>query len=260
MLQKAGLFLLLLHKGSSRRYWEVDALRGLAIALMVIYHLAFDLTYFGHYHANVFTGGWRVFGRVSACLFLLLVGVSLAISFVCVSPQRSGWSRYTIYLTRGLKLVGWGMVITLTTWIFMGEPVILFGILHLIGTAVMLAYPFLWLPPLPNLALGIAVIWSGLFLNTLPAAHLWLLWLGLRPPALYQADYFPLLPWFGVVLVGISIGQLLYPDGRRRFHLPGLGTYSVLQKTAWMGRHSLIIYLAHQPVLFAALTLVGTLQ
>ncbi len=90
--------------------------------------------------------------------------------------------------------------------------------------------------------------------------HLWLLRLGLRPPALYQADCFPLLPWFGVVLVGMSIGQLLYPDGRRRFELPSLGTYSVLQKTAWMGRHSLTIYLAHQPILFAALTLVGTLQ
>ncbi len=260
MLRKAGFFLLLLHKGSSRRYWEIDTLRGLAIALMVIYHLAFDLTYFGYYHANVFTGGWRVFGRVSACLFLLLVGVSLAISFARVSPQRSGWSRYSIYLTRGLTLVGWGMVITLTTWIFMGEPVILFGILHLIGTAVMLAYPFLWLPPLPNMVLGIAFIWSGLFLNTLPAAHLWLLWLGLRPPALYQADYFPLLPWFGVVLVGMSIGQVLYPDGRRRFELPSLSAHSVLQKIAWMGRYSLIIYLAHQPVLFAALTLVGTLQ
>ena len=152
------------------------------------------------------------------------------------------------------------MVITLTAWIFVGEPVILFGILHLIGTAVMLAYPFLWLPPLPNMVLGIIFIWSGLFLNTLPAAQLWLLWLGLRPPALYQADYFPLLPWFGVVLVGMSVGQVLYPDGRRRFELPSLGTYSVLRKTAWMGRHSLIIYLAHQPVLFAVLTLVGTLQ
>jgi uncharacterized membrane protein len=257
VLQRVGAFLLLGHKGGASRYWEIDALRGVAIVMMVVYHLVYDLTLFGYYQANVFIGPWRVFARVTATLFILLVGVSLTLSHARISRKASGWSLYENYLLRGLKLLGWGMVITLAAQVYTGRASIIFGILHLIGTATILAYPFLSLH-LANLVLGAAIIALGVYLNELPVTHDWLLVLGLKsPPTVYQLDYFPLLPWFGVALLGLFAGQFLYPGGRRRFNLPGLGERPGVQELAWLGRRSLLVYLAHQPLLIAVLTLVG---
>jgi uncharacterized membrane protein len=256
-LTKLGLFLLLLHKRTADRFWEIDALRGVAIVMMVIYHLVYDLVLFGYYQASVVTGPWRVFARVTASLFILLVGVSLAISYA--GRQQKGWQLYKKYLARGLKLIGWGMVITLVTWIYMGKAVIIFGILHLIGAVTILAYPFLALR-WANLPIGVAMIALGFHLNQLPVSHPWLLLLGLRPPWLFQVDYFPLLPWLGVALLGVFLGQSLYPGAARRFDLPELGDQPGMKELVWLGHHSLAIYLLHQPILMAALNAVGALQ
>jgi len=258
VLHRFGSFLLLRHKEGATRYWEIDALRGLAIGMMVVYHLAYDLTQYGYYQTNVFVGPWRFFARITASLFILLVGISLALGQARTGSRSMGWPGFKRYLARGLKLVGWGMVITLTTWLYMGQAVIIFGILHLIGTSIILAYPFLSLR-WANLPLGAAAIALGFYLNPLPVTHPWLLWLGLRPPSLFQLDYFPLLPWFGLVLLGLFIGQRLYPGGTRRFNLPDLDARPGLEAFAWLGRRSLAIYLLHQPVLFATLALLSRL-
>lgn len=254
MLHRIGRFLLLSHQEGASRYWEIDALRGVAIAMMVIYHLAFDLTLFGYYQTNVFVGPWRIFARITAILFIVLAGGSLALSFARARRRTEDGSLYANYLGRGLKLVGWGMIITLVTWVYMGKVVVIFGILHLIGAAIILAYPFLSLR-LANVVIGAAMITLGVYLNRLPVTYPWLLPLGLRPPALYQLDYFPLLPWMGVALLGIPIGQLLYPDGNQRFEPPSLDGRPGVRELVWLGRRSLMIYLVHQPFLFTTLTL-----
>lgn len=258
-LEKLGLFLLLLHKSRTNRYWEIDALRGVAIVMMVIYHLVYDLVLFGYYQASAVTGPWRVFGRATASLFILLVGVSLVISYARRSRQERGWGLYKKYLVRGLKLIGWGMLITLITWIFMGRVVIIFGILHLIGTVTILAYPFLSLR-WANLPIGVAMIALGIHLNQLPVSYPWLLLLGLRPRWLFQLDYFPVLPWFGVALLGVFIAQCVFPGGTRRFNLPEWDDRPGIKEFVWLGHRSLAIYLIHQPILFTVLNAVGALQ
>jgi len=258
-LEKIGLFLLLVHKTGADRYWEIDALRGVAIVMMVIYHLVFDLVLFGYYQGSAVTGPWRVFARVTAILFISLVGVSLAISDARRSQQGRGWRLYKKYLARGLKLIGWGMVITLATWMFMGKVVIVFGILHLIGVVTILAYPFLSLRWV-NLPIGVTLIALGVHLNRLPVSHPWLLLLGLRPRWLLQLDYFPLLPWFGVALLGIFIGQRLYPGSTRQFKLPPWANQPGIKHLVWLGNRSLAIYLIHQPILFAVLNTISALQ
>ena len=235
----------------------MDALRGLAILLMTSYHFVFDLTLFGAYRGNVFAGAWRIYGRTSAILFLLLVGVSLSISHARALSRSGMPPRYVALLARGLKIVGWGIAISLVSWVYMGQPVIIFGILHLIGAATILAYPFLRLYP-ASAGVGVVFIAAGVFLNSLPATHPWLLWLGLRPPALYQLDYFPLLPWFGVVLLGMAAAQVLYPGGARRFAAPEWGEQPGIRQLVWLGQRSLLIYLLHQPVLFGLLSLMGS--
>ena len=230
-------------------------IRGIAILLMVIYHFVFDLTFFGYYGVNVFAGPWRVFGRIPAVLFLLLVGMALAIGENRAEAKGSNVQSRS-YVVRGLKIFGWGMVITIVSWLYIGQPVILFGILHLIGIATILAIPFLrHRHPEIWLLLGFALIAAGLRLNANPVETPWLMFLGLVPAGLFQLDYFPLLPWFGVVLTGVGLGQLLFPGGLRRLELPDWGEVFGLRQLAWMGRQSLLIYLVHQPVLFFMLYL-----
>jgi uncharacterized membrane protein len=72
-----------------------------------------------------------------------------------------------------------------------------------------------------------------------------------------MADYYPVLPWFGVALVFISAGHALYPGGRARFALPDLSRRPVLRQLCFLGRHSLLIYMIHQPILLGVLFLLG---
>jgi len=250
--RRLGLWLLLTHPTTAERYWELDASRGLAILLMVSYHLIFDLALFGYYDIPVTTGLWRLYGRTSATLFLLLVGMGLTVGYVRRSARAGRPPAYRGYLVRGMKLLGWGGVITLLSWSYFGQPVILFGILHLIGCSIMLAYPLLPLGK-TNGIIGLALLLAGSWLNSIPVTQPWLLWLGLRPPLFHQLDWFPVLPWFGLVLIGVAAGAYLYPEGKRRFDLPAWdGQPGILQLT-WLGRHSLFIYLVHQPILLGVL-------
>ncbi|MGQ9501752.1 MAG: heparan-alpha-glucosaminide N-acetyltransferase [Anaerolineae bacterium] len=253
-----AVFLLLSHRQPAQRCWEVDALRGLAILLMVSYHFVFDLVWFGYAQVALTSGFWLICARTSAILFLLLVGVALVLQHMQRARQGHSefGSRYKPYLVRGLKVLGWGMVITLVSWAIVGRPVILFGILHLIGIATMLAYPFLRRFSL-SAGVGVGLIGIGVLLNAQPAQHPWWFWLGWRPVGFYQLDYFPLLPWFGVTLLGIAVGQWAYPGGVRRWPVPAWDHRGVLRPLVWLGQRSLLIYLAHQPVFFVLLMLLG---
>jgi len=90
-----------------------------------------------------------------------------------------------------------------------------------------------------------------------PLPYPGLLIFGLRPPFLFQYGYFPLLPRFGVSLLGILAGQVLYPGGARRFELPAWGEQAGIKQLGWLGRHSLAIYLVHQPILFGIFFLIS---
>ncbi len=237
------------------RFWEIDFLRGIAIIMMVTYHLLYSLHYFGHYPIQVYSGFWMYFARVTAITFIFLVGVSLSISFFRVNQEkRTGL--FLKYFQRGLKIFSWGLMITLVTWFFLREGYIVFGILHLIGISIILAYPFLkihfW-----NLPLGLLCILMGIYSKNVVVDFTWLLWLGFRPPHFYTLDYFPLLPWFGVVLIGIFCGNLLYPGYNRQFHLKDFSSFPPVKFLCFLGQYSLLIYLLHQPLIIIILNLMG---
>ncbi len=237
-------------KALSERFWEVDSLRGVAIVMMIAFHLLFDLDYFRGPGFDLYSGFWFLFGRATVLIFLLLTGVSLTLSYS--RALKGGVVKPSRYLKRGLRIFLYGLAITLITWLLLPKGVIVFGVLHLIGISIILAYPFLKFR-IPNLLLGIVLIILGLFLQTLVFDFPWLLWLGLKPPAFYSFDYLPLLPWFGVVLIGIFLGNFLYPNYRRGFGIRDLSGFIPFRALSFLGRHSLIIYLLHQPVLLALL-------
>src|SRR5829696_1090958 len=142
------------------RFWEVDAARGVAIIMMIIYHTTYDLDTLGRYGIQTTSGYWALFADVTAGLFLFLVGVSLAISRARTTLM--GWRLFGKYLARGLRILAYGIVLTVV-FLVLGMGVVAFGILHLIGISIILAYPFLRLR-FANLVLGVLIFVAGQYI------------------------------------------------------------------------------------------------
>lgn len=238
--------------GRPTRLWEIDTIRGIAIVMMVVYHLMYDLYYFGVTDAVFSKPFWFYFQRVTASTFIILVGVSLALRAQQVEAGDRPLT-FRPFLRRGLVIFGWGLAITSVTRVALGaELAIRFGILHFIGVSVILAYPFLRLRWL-NLGLGLVLIMAGRVAQQITVSGPWFIWLGLEPADHVYVDYFPLLPWFGVVMIGIWLGNYGYRSATRRFRLPDLPWPVLTVPLGWIGRHSLMVYLVHQPLLFILL-------
>ncbi len=235
------------------RFNELDAWRGLAVVSMVIYHFFFDLNFLGLAPREMYAGGWLVFQRMIASSFLLLVGISLTISFSHCRDKPLG-ALFKKFLKRAAFVMAAALLVTLGTWLFVPEQYVRFGILHLISVSTIIALPFLFIrPEWITAILGAVIIYFGTFIKTVSVAHPFFLWLGIAYPGFATVDYFPVMPWFGIVLIGIFLGRGLYPDGKPRFHFFALkNPVPVLN---WVGRKALWIYLVHQPVLVGLLML-----
>jgi uncharacterized membrane protein len=245
----------------NERLWEVDALRGVAIMMMVVYHFTYDLDQFGNFDIGASTGNWQRFANLTAFMFVSLVGVSLVLSYSRATARLTDeWSLVQKYLLRGARIFGYGMLITVAVWLFAPGGSIVFGILHLIGVSIIFAYPFLrW--PKAALPVGAALIVLGIYMGYPRVDFPWLVWLGFRPTDIgTMYDYRPMIPWFGVALLGIFAGYLLYRDGMRRFRLPDLNHVPAIRGLAVLGRYSLGIYLIHQPIILLVLELTGVID
>jgi uncharacterized membrane protein len=133
---------------------------------------------------------------------------------------------------------------------------VIFGILHLLGLSTILAFPFLrsrW----ASLAGGLVAIGVGLYASRLVSSGPWLVWLGVQEIGRFMVDWYPVFPWFGAALLGVFVGFTLWPGGRFRFELPDLSQTAPARGLAFLGRHSLFIYLVHQPVLLGLLIVTG---
>lgn len=216
-----------------KRFYELDLLRGVAIVMMVAFHFVFDLhNFFGVNAISTDSFFWTLEGRIAAILFIGLTGVlsvilSKEIDFKTILKKNT---------TRGLRLIAFAMLITLATYGFDSANTVWFGILHFLGVAIVFSTFFLrfrW----ANLIFGIVMIAAGEFPS----------------PTFQSFDYYPPLPWFGVVLLGVWLGTLVYPKNRP---LVGSLTSAPGRALAWIGKHSLAIYLIHQPILIAVLMLI----
>ena len=237
-------------KQAGDRLWEIDFLRGIAIVLMIIFHFIYDLNHFSIIYYKLWEGPFAYTSSIVASIFVLLVGVSLTINYNKKRNQMSQKEIQKNWVIRGTKLFSLGLLITVISFIIIPDRFVIFGILHCIGISIILSIPFItftW----HNLLFGSILIGSGLYLRLLSFDFSWLIPIGFLPPKYYTIDYFPLLPWFGVVLIGISLGHYLYPKGQRRYHIPDIPIKGFNQKICFMGRHSLQIYFLHQPVLIS---------
>ena len=238
---------------SASRFREIDATRGIAILMMVLFHTVFDLNFFMILPVNISTGFWRWFAMATASLFLLVVGISLVVSRARSAAKLSGFALTKKFLFRGAGIFALGLLVTLATWLYLHEGFILFGILHLIGVSVILSVLFFRFGKY-NILLGLLFIAGGFFIGTLQGP-VWLLPLGIYPSSFTSVDYTPLIPWFGAVLVGLGVGEFLYSGGVRQFTVPHLPD-RIVQPLSFLGRYSLVIYLVHQPIIILLLAAV----
>lgn len=240
------------------RFWEIDALRGIAIIAMVVSNFITDVGYFKIYPVDINSGFWWYFARIVAGTFIFLAGISLTLSYARAKEKMGERQIFLKYLKRGLGIFAWGLAITFATLVFIPKDFIIFGILHFIGLSIIIAYPFLN-KRAPNFIYGIFFIIFGIFLSSFAFNFDFLLWLGFMPAGFHTVDYFPLFPWFGVFLLGIFAGNTLYANYKRKFSIPGISNLFFTKIFCLLGRNSLLIYLAHQPIILFFLYMLGPL-
>ena len=225
----------------------LDLARTAAVIGMVIFHFTFDLQMFGHIPPDtLYQPFWHYFARMVAGSFLFLSGISLWLA-------HGRAIRWPVFWRRFAKVAGAAALVSVASiWVTPGG-LIYFGILHAIAASSLIALAVLRLPALVTLAIAAGVFALPWVAQSPAFDGLWLIWLGLAETRPLMADYVPLLPWLAPCLAGVAIGRLashlsLWP---RHATTPT----PTLRALAFPGRHSLIIYLLHQPLLVAGFML-----
>ncbi len=223
------------------RYLYLDVWRGIAIVMMIVFHFVYDLSHFKYldidFNREPF---WLNFRILIITLFLCLVGVSLQMAVTRTLNIRR-------YVRRIGQLIGAATLVSIGSYLTFPDSPIYFGVLHFIAMASVLGLLFkklFWM----NFVLGLGVIGFGIWFQAgLFDSPFWY-WVGLMNEVSATVDYVPLIPWFGVVLIGMFLARVI-----EKYELLSLAKQRgswLVEMLAWGGRHSLLIYLVHQPLFF----------
>uniref|UniRef100_A0A7J2TIZ1 DUF1624 domain-containing protein n=1 Tax=Archaeoglobus fulgidus TaxID=2234 RepID=A0A7J2TIZ1_ARCFL len=210
------------------RYWQIDFARGIAAILMLVFHFFFDASYFGKIELEGFF--WFIFPRIIGGMFIFISGFT-------IGQTLKGFN-----LKRFLKFSAIALAITAVTFIFTPEEFVIFGIIHFFALASILAVPFSRRPRI-CLIFGIKLVLIGIYIQQFRFPFYHFLWLGIVPEGFRTLDYYPLLPWFGFMLIGIYFGRKVKIKASN--YKGGL--------VSFLGRNSLKIYLIQHPVILLIL-------
>jgi uncharacterized membrane protein len=228
------------------RFDEIDGLRGFAIAQMVAYHLCYDLNHFGWTNFPIgLSLGWEIWQVSIISTFLLLTGISLVLRDAFKPAWRDFWKRW-------LQITASALAVSFGSHLIFPESYIFFGILHFISVALIVGRLLLPLGAY-NVILGLLIV--AIAQNVFyPIFNSFVLsWVGLATQVPFTQDFVPIFPWLGVVLIGCGLGSVWRSHDFKRPKWVVLFAQSIPQFSIWTGRHSLAIYLIHQPILFILL-------
>ena len=241
------------------RAWELDFLRGIALLMMLFMHMSWDVRY--EFRVDVFSyleKGW-FWSFVHPVIVVLFVSVS----GICCTFSRSN-------IKRGLKLLAATLALGIGTFIatnYIGiSCLIIFNVLAVLTCGIFLYALISFIekklkvkPDVMNLIMGLAglyIVICGCDIHYMDYSteNLAFLPIGFEIAGTpWMADYMPLFPWLGVFLIGCVIGRLCYKDKKTLFAGRGKVMKAVARPVEFIGRHSLIIYLVHQPVIYGIL-------
>lgn len=225
-------------KAPAGRYALLDELRGLDLVSMMLYHACWDMMFLFGIWMDWYAGmPGRLWQQTICWVFILLSGF-------CAPFGRH-------MLRRGVTVFAAGALVTAVTLVFMPGERVIFGVLTFLGTAMLLTGVLepLLKKVMPAVGLG---GWKLMLPQSLYANY-FTAFFGFYPDWFYSADYFGLLPWLFLFWAGYYLHKAV---GRRRMEplrrpvCPALG---------WMGRHSLLLYLLHQPVIYGVLSAAAVL-
>ncbi len=229
-----------------KRVWELDAFRGLCVLGMIAVHFVYDLVDLYRFVDWEYPAAFTFIKNWGGVLFLLISGI-------CVTLGKRS-------VFRGAVVLGCGLLVSAVTagmylLNFSGKGIIIyFGVLHCLGIC-MLVWPLFKKAPVWVVGICAALlIGLGLYFRTFRVDSPFLFPLGLMDATFASSDYFPLLPNLGFFLVGAILGKTLYRD--KKTLLPRVNEQNfVIRALSFCGRHSLWIYLLHQPILTAVFEL-----
>lgn len=230
-----------------QRIWEIDTLRGTAVIGMVIYHLYFNLTFFHQVtFPNSLVSLFSILGWLSRITFVVLVGITIWLRFIKCNKKIT-----TIFLKKSLlrtTIIGTSaLLISLLISIFYSDFSISFGILHFISLAIIFSIPFVKFPKAAGI-IGTIITAVGFLHFPIQVTNNYLFIFGFYKPPLNELDYFPLIPWFGIVLLGIYVASQVYENTiESKFNVRKDNT--VVSFFSLCGQHSLFIYIVHQPII-----------
>ena len=225
------------------RFDRLDALRGIAMVWMAVFHFCFDLDHFKLIRQDFYNDPFWTWQRTCiVSLFLFCAGLSQAMAW----EQRQPWSRFW---KRWAQIAACALLVSLGSWFMFPRSFIYFGVLH--GIAVMLILTRLsagmgaWLWPLGLAAILLPQFFTHAFFDTR-----WTSWVGLVTHKPVTEDFVPLLPWLGVMWWGLAAGQWILKHRRdwMASNAPAIG-----RPLTVLGRWSLSFYMLHQPVLIGLL-------
>ena len=241
------------------RAWELDFLRGIALIMMLFMHFSWDIRYeFGVDAFSYLGKGW----------FWSFIHPIIVVLFVSVSGMCCTFSRSNI--KRGLKLLAATLVLVIgtciATYCFGLYCLIIFNVLAVLTCGIFL-YAFISFvekklklkPDVVNVIMGLVglyIVICGCDIHYMDYSTDSLLFLpmGFEISGMpWMADYMPLFPWLGVFLLGCVVGRTCYKEKKTVFGGRGKVMKAVARPIEFIGRHSLIIYLAHQPVIYGIL-------
>jgi uncharacterized membrane protein len=236
---------------TTTRSIEIDILRSMALIMMMIHHIVFDLWYVGLSTIHPFTGFMWYWQKATLSLFLLLVGITYSL----YAPKYN-WKKLVIKQIRRCITIGaCALGITAVTMVFIPLQPIYFGVLHCIALS-MLILPFMhnrWIATTMIMVIGISYTLAK---NALPYTHNYFSPFHLYNSGFSSLDYVPLIPWLAAIIAGSIIGTYILP-----FIQQTVRTESRLQRVyLWPGRNTLFVYLVHQPVFIVIIWTILQLQ
>ena len=223
----------------NNRVFEIDLLRFVAIILMIVFHIVYDIDTFTAYNINYSKGFWYFVGRSASIIFIFTSGLS------------SGFSKKTI--KRGILLIVLGLLISVITYVLFKSAYIRFGILSLLGVSMILSPALKKLSPFFLIFTSLSIFYIHYLIRDIVVTTSILIPLGLTYQNFYTLDYFPIIPNLSFYILGLTVYKLFYQKHKSLFFTNYTNKYVTL-----ISKKSLLIYLLHQPLILVILMLIIT--